>query len=390
MKSLLAAVLILFFIASCQNQKPSSEKIFIDLSGRIERSNDLSPEIKKIEFFQIDGSIPIDKVRDIRMLDDQIVFLHKGGRYGGDVLGIVCIDMSGSILWNFNKEGKGPGEYEYIRFISYLSHRDEIVFQDMWNKKMHFLSTEGAHLRSIALENEYKHILELANGQLVGNTANSSRMNPEGVMQYDIVFLDDEANETEKFLPNSTREVGWYWFGETILPGVRQNIFTNTLQYTIFTISPDGVDSTWNLDFGEFNADRERYLNPAGPEDYPMAADEKEVWSFGLVHTQKNLWVLVPHFDQKIHLAIINKKDHSINYYLMPENGFYFRGIPVNPFNLTQNGDCFVLSLTALDALEKWDKLTTEEQDSSDPEWKKLMENLDPESNPIMIKLYGK
>jgi len=99
----------------------------------------------------------------------------------------------------------------------------------------------------------------------------------------------------------------------------------------------------------------------------------------------------VPHTNQAIHLAVINKKNHSVSYYQKPEKrDFYHQGIPIPMFSLTQNQDCFIYSLSAMDALEKWEQLTPEEQSSSDPKWRKLMENLDPESNPIVCMLYAK
>jgi len=175
------------------------------------------------------------------------------------------------------------------------------------------------------------------------------------------------------------------------LPGIKQNIYTNTLQYTLFTTTSEGVDSTWNLDFGEYNADTARYFNPKGQEDYLMMVETDEVLAFRAVHSERHLWILVPHIDQALKLAVINKKNHSVHYYQKPEKrDFYYEGIPIPIFSLYQNGDCFVYSLSALDALEKWELLTSEEQAASDPEWKKMMENLDTESNPIICRLYAK
>lgn len=108
-------------------------------------------------------------------------------------------------------------------------------------------------------------------------------------------------------------------------------------------LTPEGVDSTWSLDFGELNVDTSRYLHPKGMED-------------------------------------IMPKSH----------GFTYSGIPIQMFSLTQNMDCFVYSMPAIEALENWGKLSAEEKADSDPEWKKLMENLDPESNPIICMLYAK
>ena len=356
------------------------------------RSEDLSPEIDRIEFFQIDKSTPIDKVDDIRMIDDKIIFLHKGGNYSSDVYGIIAIDQNGKILWNYNKKGQGPGEFTNVFFMASLPYRKEIAFYDYDSKKVNFLSAEGKYLRSIPVDQKFSLITEISGGQLLASyNKNSNRRTDEVVLKHDLVFLGEDGTISEKFLPNTHNLMVGFTFGETLLPGIKQTIYTNTLQYTLFTVTPEGVDSTWNLDFGEFNADTARYLHPKRQEDYLMMVETDEVLAFRAVHSEKHLWILVPHIDQALKLAVINKKNHSVNYYQKPEKrDFYYEGIPIPIFFLTQNADCFVYSLSALDALEKWELLTSEEQSSSDPEWRKMMENLDPESNPIVCMLYAK
>ena len=392
MKTYIVLFLLLATAVSCNQKAGTGDKIFIDLSGNVTRSEDLSPEIDRIEFFQIDNSMPIDKISSLRMLDDQIIFLHKGGNYSSDVYGIVSVNNYGKVQWNFDKKGKGPGEFSNVFFMSQLPYRKQVAFYDYDSKKINFLNSDGEYLRSFIVDEKFNLISELPNRQLVASyNKNSNRRTDDVILKHDIVFLDENGGISKKFLPNSHNAMTWFTFGETLLPGDNQNIYTNTLQYTIFTISPEGVDSTWSLDFGKYNADTTRYLHPKGPEDFLMSVDSDEVISFRVVHSQKHIWVLVPHTNQSIHLAVINKKNHSVSYYKKAENrDFYYQGIPIPMFSLTQNQDCFVYSLSAMDALEKWEQLTPEEQSSSDPKWKELMENLDPESNPIICMLYAK
>ena len=384
-------LLALLVVVSCDQPGEITDKIFIDLSESVARSEDLSQEIDRIEFFQIESGTPIDKVDNIRMMDDKIIFLHKGGNYSSDVYGIIAIDESGKILWNYDKKGKGPGGFTNVFFMASLQHRKQIAFYDHDIKKVNFLNSDGEFVRSFAVDQQFKLFTELSNGQLVASFGkNSNRMTDEIILKHDLVFLDEDGKISEKFLPNTHNLMMGFNFGETLLPGNKQNIYTNTMQYTLFTITPEGVDSTWNLDFGEFNADTARYLHPKGQEDYLMMVESDEVLAFKAVHSEKHLWVLVP-TDQALKLAVINKKNHSVYYYQKPEKrDFYYKGIPVPIFSLTQNADCFVYSLSALDAIEKWELLTAEEQSSSDPEWREIMENLDPESNPIICKLYAK
>ncbi len=393
MKTYLILIILLVTQISCNQVDKSNAKIFIDLSNSVSRSDDLSPEIDRIEFFQIDNSIPIDRVFELRKMENQIIFHHRGGKYANIELGIVAVNFQGDILWNYNQKGKGPGEFEYISCLTYLPYSDEILFQESRKGLFQFLDINGNPVRSFEFKGHCNDIMELPNNQFVANIQKESpgAFVQTSPLQHDLVFIDKQGNITERFLPHNDNGMGWFWYGETLLPGTKQLIYTNTLQYTLFTITPEGVDSTWSLDFGDFNVDTSRYLHPKGMEDIMMENDEPGVLSTRVVHSEKNLWVLAPRMKKTAELAVINKKTHSIKYYTQPKShGFTYSGIPIPMFSLTQNMDCFVYSMPAIEALENWEKLSQEEQGKSDPKWKKLMENLDPESNPIVCMLYPK
>ncbi len=339
MKTHLSLFILLVTVISCNQYNGSGEKIFIDLSEKVSRSEDLSPEIDRIEFFQIDNSIPIHKVDDIRMIDDKIFFLHKGGNYSSDVYGIIAVDQDGKILWNYDKKGKGPGGFTNVFFMASMPYRKEIAFYDYDSKKVNFLSVDGKYQRSFPVDQKFNLLTELPDGQLVASyRKNSNRRTDEVILKHDLVFLEENGDVGKRFLENTDNLMMGYTFGETLLPGNKQTIYTNILQYTLFTVTPEGVDSTWNLDFGEFNADTSRFLHPKSNEDYVMSADSDEVIAFLAVHSPKHIWVLTPHTNQSLKLNVINKKNHSVKYYQNPEKrDYYYQGIPIPIFSLTQN-----------------------------------------------------
>ena len=376
----------------CNKPESSSGKLFIDLSDNTERSDNLSPEIEKIEFFQISDDIPIDKIMNPQLAHDRIIFHHKGGNYSSQSLGIVAIDLEGNFLWNYDKKGKGPGEFEYISYFTYLPFSDQIIVNDDRLKRLNYLNLDGSFIRSTKFENKGNSAAELPNGNLVINMDIKRQGYGSTLdLQHDLIFLEENLQTIQSFLPHRHNGIGFFWFGETLLRGEKQLLYTNSLQYTIFNITPEGVDSTWKLDFGAYNADTARYLHPQSHDESMMDAEVDEVVAFRLVHSAKNLWVFVPLGQKKHKLAVINKKTRNITYYQKPEEGhFLYNGIPVPMFYLTQNGNKLVYSISALDAIENWDKLSDEQQVASDQDWKKLMENLDPESNPIICVLQPK
>lgn len=393
MKKYILLLVIICFL-SCNTETGNNDKILIDLSSGISRSENLNEEIKNIDFIQIDNSIPIDQIDNLRFYKDRYFFLHKGGRYSSDVYGIVCVNTRGELLWNYDKKGKGPGEFTNVFFMDFLKYREEVVFYDYDSGKLNFLDINGNFIRSLKVDSDPRitAIKELPNGQLLAVlNKGSSRITDEVILKHDLIFIDEKGKATEKFLPNTNNAMGWYNRGENLLPGKNQLLYSNTLQSTIFEVNQEGLDSMWKLDFGEFNPDTARYFHPKSHEDWLMSGDPKEVISFKLIHSPRNLWLIIPHNMENLHVAIVNKKNKQVTYYENPGNSdFYFNGIPVPLYSLTQNGESFVYSISAIKALEYWDKLTDEDKAASDPEWKVKMEDLEPDDNPIICKLFAK
>ena len=87
--------LTLLFTLGCQRPK-SSDKIFIDLSDKIVRSEDLSSQIEKAEFFQIAMSKPIENPCNIRLMNDRIYFVDRGGSTRIRINGLIAIDLKGN------------------------------------------------------------------------------------------------------------------------------------------------------------------------------------------------------------------------------------------------------------------------------------------------------
>ncbi|MFA5817513.1 MAG: 6-bladed beta-propeller, partial [Bacteroidales bacterium] len=377
---------------ACNRPKPT-DRIFIDFSDRIDRSEDLSPEIEKVEFFQIGMTTPIEYPSNIRLMNDRIFFIDRGGSYRSRINAVVAVDLKGSILWKNDRKGKGPGEFQYITDLVVLPGSDQVVINDPWSNKLLFFNSDGKYLNQIEFLLKARKLVELDPGTIVANVEKGiDPNNPDQQIRYDLAFLDHKGNIINHALPNKHTGKDWFWFGETLLQGGNQLLYTNTLTYSIYEVTRDGASPRWTLDFGQYNADTARYLYAKTAADGPMVASMSEsstgVLAFRVIHTPKNLWVLVPH-DQKMNLELINKKTHKISHYRKPaKTDFIYKGIPVPVFELTQNGEVILYTLTALDAREKWDELSAEQKATADPKWRKLMETIDPEGNPIIVMIW--
>ncbi len=384
-------VMACIFCMAC-TRPALSDKIFIDLSDKVQRSEDLSPQIEKAEFFQIAMTSPIEYPTNLRLMNDRIYFVDRGGSGRTRINSLVAIDLKGKILWKNDKKGKGPGEYLYISDLTVLPVSGQIVINDSWAQKLIFLNTDGNFLNQIAFKIHTKGMAEIGPGSIVANVAKGSDPNnPEQLMNFDLVYLDQKCNPIKKALPNKHSGSDWFWFGETLLPGKDQLLYTNTLTYSIYEVTSEGASPKWTLDFGKFNADTTRYLYAKAAADGPMEASmsgsSKEVLAFRVIHSAKNLWVLVPH-DQKMNLEVINKKTHEISHYRKPEKtDFIYKGIPIPIFELTQNREIILFTLTALEAKEKWVALSAGQKTTADPKWRKLMEKIDPEGNPVIVAM---
>lgn len=396
MKSYAVLALSLVFTLGCHRPK-SSDKIFIDLSDKIERSEDLSSQIEKAEFFQIAMTSPIDNPCNIHLMNDRIYFVDRGGSTRMRINGLLAIDLKGNILWKNDKKGKGPGEYMNIYDLAVLPASDQIVINDNWSQKLIVLNRDGNYFNQVDYKLNSHNMAEIKPGLLVVNMSKGFDQNhPEQTVNYDLVYMDLKGNISKRALPNKHTGKGWFSYGDsqTLVPGEKELLYTNTLDYSIYQVTPERVIPKWTLDFGPFNADTAKYLYAKtwddGPGNAASSGTNEEVLAFKVNHSVNDLWVLVPH-KKSLNLAIINKKTHEVRHYRKPEKTeFLFHGIPVPVYYLIQNGDKILYSLTALTAKEEWDKLSARQKADADPKWRQLMEKIDPVANPIMVTLWLK
>jgi hypothetical protein len=393
MRNYLLFASVLLFTMSCNHPK-STDKIFIDLSDKINRSEDLSSEIEKAEFFQIAMTTPIENPCNMHLMNDCIYFVDRGGSTRMRINGLIAIDLKGNVLWKNDKKGKGPGEYLNIFDLTVLPGSEQIVINDNWSQKLIVLNKDGNYFNQVDYTLNSHNMVEVNPGTLVVNLSKGFDMShPEQTLNYDLAYMDLKGNISKKVLPNKHTGKGWFSYGDsqTLVPGEKELLYTNTLDYSIYLVTPEGATPKWTLDFGRFNADTAKYLYAKtwdeGPGNVASSGKCEEVLSFKVNHSAKNLWILVPH-GKKLNLEIINKKTHEVSHYVKPEKTeFLFHGIPVPVYNLIQNGDRILYSLSAITARENWDALSTEQKTNADPKWRKLMENLDPEGNPIVVML---
>ncbi len=101
--TLLIALICLFTLAATPE---SSDKIFIDLSEEVERSEDLSAQIEKADFFQIAMTTPLEYPYGMRLMNDRIFFVDRGGKYRSRINSVVAIDTGGNVLWKNDRKGK--------------------------------------------------------------------------------------------------------------------------------------------------------------------------------------------------------------------------------------------------------------------------------------------
>ena len=379
------------FCTAC-NRPVASDKIFIDLSDQVKRTEDISTQIENVEFFQIAMTLPIENPCNMHLMNDRIYFVDRGGSTRMRINGLIAIDMMGNILWKNDKKGKGPGEYLNIYDLTVLPGSDQIVINDNWSQKLIVLNREGSFVNQMEYKLNSRNMVEIQPGLLVVNPSKGfNTSQPEQTVNYDLVYMDLKGSVLKSALPNKHTGLGWFSYGDSqsLVPGENELLYTNTLDYTIYQVTKEEVVPKWTLDFGRFNADTAKYLYAKtwddGPGNAAGSGSNEEVLAFKVTHSAKNLWVLVPH-GKKLNLEIINKRTHEVSHYVKPEKTeFLFHGIPVPVYNLLQNGDKILYSLTAVTARDAWEALSKEQQANADPKWRKLMENIDPEGNPIVL-----
>jgi hypothetical protein len=57
---------------------------------------------------------PLEYPYGMRLMNDRIFFVDRGGKYRSRINSVVAIDTGGNVLWKNDRKGKGPGEFQYI------------------------------------------------------------------------------------------------------------------------------------------------------------------------------------------------------------------------------------------------------------------------------------
>lgn len=164
---------------------------------------------------------------EICVSDDGTIFV-----YDSSLDQISCFDSSGNYLRTFARIGKGPGEFETLRFT--LSRDDKIYAMDSLNARISVLDTEGNYIDGFS-------VLNLSGGwskiysDRINNIYVSKERRIENGYVYSIHRYDPQGNELHDYGEFPGDLFLWTKRGDTMSPSR-----SNASPATVWIVSRDG------------------------------------------------------------------------------------------------------------------------------------------------------
>ncbi|HBB92106.1 MAG: hypothetical protein A2X22_11980 [Bacteroidetes bacterium GWF2_49_14] len=261
----LSGLVLLLSLTSCST--PKSEQRFYRLDPKTWPSNTvvLDDIIKDVRV------VPLETHPDALISYLYAIRFSKDNMYMGEEDKILCFSRDGKFIRRIGNKGKGPGEFYSASSRSILVNetKSEFLLHDVNRRKFLYYSLDGKFLRetkikvmSNTVEMITPDLLALHSGRMGGNADN-----------YELMFSDWNGNILGRYYPFAKPlwGDGCRGFAEADQEG--SCLYHKIMDYNIYQIFPDHIDTLMTLDFGTSNIDTAKYF---GPGEYFVSRDEPD------------------------------------------------------------------------------------------------------------------
>ncbi len=210
-----------------------------------------------------------DMIKDVRVVplethpDALISYMHtfrfsKDNMYMGEEDKILCFSREGKFIRRIGNKGKGPGEFYSAGPNSILVNetKSEFLVNDVNMRKFLIFNLNGEFLREVKVKQRSHAIrlltpdlIALHRGRMGGNNDNN-----------ELMISDWSGTVQTKFFPfpKSLSLDGCCGFAEADQEG--SSLYHKIMDYNIYQIFPDHIDTLITLDFGSSNIDTAKYF----------------------------------------------------------------------------------------------------------------------------------
>ena len=111
----------------------SPQDVIVEMTG--ETYDKLETILQQVSYVKLSAIPLLSRIKKIQIADERIYLWDL-------VVGIVCYDMSGELLFQLNARGQGPGEYTDINAFAVNASLHQLVIYDNMKQSLMFYSTE--------------------------------------------------------------------------------------------------------------------------------------------------------------------------------------------------------------------------------------------------------
>jgi len=187
--------LLLLFLSACNpTQKQTEAEIVIDLHKAIHLPLD-SLKIKSLHYIPLEtnDNVLISHISKILVSDDRIYIAdyHQSKT-------LFVFDLQGKFIFKINRIGRGPGEY--INFFDFnISESGDIYLWDTAQSKLIIFEQDGSFQTEIRLSSPLINFILFPNNRLYANW-----IFEDDIMSNELAYYDWDMNKYHTILPATT------------------------------------------------------------------------------------------------------------------------------------------------------------------------------------------
>lgn len=298
---------------------------------------------KLSDFFQVEKVIFLDDqalvgtISKIQFMNGRIYVLDKK-----NAKRLFCFSENGKFLWEYNRPGGGPYEFQRILDFTVNPFKGTIDIFDGGGKKIIQLDTVGNPVKEFPVDLFAQNVALIDSAEYAFYTGN---IIIDDDLRYKLITVNNESEVLSKNFSVSKSDQD-FRFG--LLSNLSQNISTGNLYYseilndTLYRISNKTLYRDIVFDFGKYKISKEEAHRVKAEFLMEYTQKNKLVPAFdGVCETDSTLFFLYS-FNGSYRKVFVNKKTKAYNQYERIENDFFRLG---DTMILTSQGNSFVVAL---------------------------------------------
>jgi hypothetical protein len=395
--------LITIFLLGCNHQKPLNQNgdyITIPINPKEAlKTVNLSEIFSDIEY------IPLESVDKHLIGEVQQVIVYKGRIYVFDryqTQSVFCFQQDGKFLFELNRKGQGPGEYEELNAIS-IDHNNEHLLL-YCHQKINVCDLDGKHIGSHR-NDIWSHNFSYTDDGYAAfyGGFNINAQYAKNGMSPNLLI----ANTDDYKVENTD-----IFFSSKIKPSAVVGVFNCFSSYqngtisllvpyddTVYHISKRAVERAYYIDFGDMKKDKSFYSLLRNPEtkidEIPDYEKEHDICSMRTLTESKTDIYFVYYHKRIFHFVFYNKdtkrvidvcKDfgkENVNEYLPFDNDI--NGIPFVSIYST-DGESFYGVIDAFKIIKFKESIKQSNAVNKD-KLLKMLEGINEFDNPVIVKM---